>query len=73
MEQVQKLRKDISLPTCNACLRAKSQRKSPKKAPSHWYREVMYSMHTDMSGIIKTPTLSSAHYFAVFIDDASQY
>eukprot|EP00961_Rhodomonas_salina_P265714 3591523-Rhodomonas_salina.1 len=33
----------------------------------------MYHMHTDMSGIIKTPTLSGAHYFAVFIDDASRY
>eukprot|EP00961_Rhodomonas_salina_P206229 2783921-Rhodomonas_salina.1 len=62
MEQVQKLRKDTSLPT-----------KSPKKAASHHYREVMYCMHTDMSGIIKTPTLSCTHYFAVFIDNASRY
>eukprot|EP00961_Rhodomonas_salina_P198252 2674967-Rhodomonas_salina.2 len=73
MEQVQKLSKDTSLPTCDACLRTKSQRKSPKKAVSHCYREVMYLMHTDMSGIIKTLTLSCSHYFAVFIDDASRY
>eukprot|EP00961_Rhodomonas_salina_P083098 1116488-Rhodomonas_salina.1 len=33
----------------------------------------MYRLHTDMSGIIQTPTLSGAKYFAVFIDDASRY
>eukprot|EP00961_Rhodomonas_salina_P136124 1831577-Rhodomonas_salina.1 len=33
----------------------------------------MYSMHTDMSGIIQTPSLSGAKYFAVFIDNASRY
>eukprot|EP00961_Rhodomonas_salina_P259328 3504002-Rhodomonas_salina.1 len=55
-------------------MRGKSQRKSPKKKePTHRYREVMYKMHTDLPGIIQTPSLSGAKYFAVFVDDASRY
>eukprot|EP00961_Rhodomonas_salina_P056664 761048-Rhodomonas_salina.1 len=72
MEEVAKIRHDTQLPPCDACMRGKSQRKSPKKKePTHRYREVMYKMHTDLSGIIQTPSLSGAKYFAVFVDDAS--
>ena len=74
MEEVAKIRHDTQLPPCDACMRGKSQRKSPKKKePTHRYREVMYKMHTDLSGIIQTPSLSGAKYFAVFVDDASRY
>eukprot|EP00961_Rhodomonas_salina_P220058 2975112-Rhodomonas_salina.1 len=45
----------------------------PKRQPSHRYREVLYRMHTDLSGIIKTPSISGAKYFCVFVDDASRY
>eukprot|EP00961_Rhodomonas_salina_P105718 1423192-Rhodomonas_salina.1 len=30
-------------------------------------------MHTDLSGIIQTPSLGGAKYFAMFVDDASRY
>lgn len=76
MEEVAKLpvRHSTVMPHCDACKRGKAHRtKASKKQPKHRYREVMYHMHTDTSGIIKTLTLSGAKYFAVFVDDASRY
>lgn len=73
MEEVTNLRKRTQMPQCDCCQRGKSQRRTPcKKQPAHRYKEVLYRMHTDLSGIINTPSLSGARYFAVFIDDASR-
>eukprot|EP00961_Rhodomonas_salina_P060650 814287-Rhodomonas_salina.1 len=74
MEEVAKLPKRTTIPDCDACLRGKAHRHSPpKRQPSHRYSEVLYRMHTDLSGIIKTPLISGAKYFCVFVDDASRY
>eukprot|EP00961_Rhodomonas_salina_P049731 668476-Rhodomonas_salina.5 len=54
MEYVTKI-KSPKIPGCNACMRGKSRQHSPnKKQASHRYRETMYRLHTDMSGIIQT-------------------
>eukprot|EP00961_Rhodomonas_salina_P118886 1600126-Rhodomonas_salina.1 len=62
MEQLVKINLDkTKLPGCDACLRGKAHRHAPsKKQPSHSYREVMYHMHTDLSGIIQTPSIGGA-------------
>eukprot|EP00961_Rhodomonas_salina_P121731 1639190-Rhodomonas_salina.1 len=56
MEQLVKINPDkTKLPGCNACLRGKAHRHAPStRQPSHCYREVMYCMHTNLSGIIQT-------------------
>jgi len=73
MEDIVGVNQRIELPKCDCCLRSKSKRKKPKPKVTHRYREVMYRMHTDMSGRIKTKSIQGAHYFVVFVDDASGY
>mmetsp|Transcript_18521 Transcript_18521/g.37617 ORF Transcript_18521/g.37617 Transcript_18521/m.37617 type:complete len:1118 (-) Transcript_18521:723-4076(-) len=74
MEELVNIPKRTCHPSCDACKRGKAKRHTPLKTkPSHRYREVLYRMHADLSGIIQTPTLGGARYFVVFVDDASRY
>lgn len=75
MEELNRLqgKRKIRLPGCDACFRGKSKARKPIKTKSHRYREVLYRLHTDMSGKISTRTLQGAQYFCVFVDDASGY
>mmetsp|Transcript_46824 Transcript_46824/g.95765 ORF Transcript_46824/g.95765 Transcript_46824/m.95765 type:complete len:1109 (-) Transcript_46824:511-3837(-) len=73
MEEVARLSKHTQSHHCDACHRANSKRKRKHKHISRRYKEVMYKLHTDMSGKIRTPSTQGASYYVVFIDDASGY
>jgi len=73
MEEVSRLPAKTKMPQCDACEQAKSKRKPRQKSTFKRYPEVMYMLHSDLSGRLRVPSLQGARYFVVFLDDASNY
>ena len=67
------MKSNTKMPRCNACDRAKSRKQPRQKATFKRYPEVMYMLHSDLSGRLRVPSLQGARYFVVFLDDASNY
>lgn len=59
-------------PECKICLLAKMTRSShsPKNIKSN---EPLEKVHTDLSGIIRTPSVGNIRYFLTFIDDYTRF
>ena len=57
---------------CKPCLLAKMTRK-PHKSQEIESTHPLEKVHTDLSGIIRTPALGNYSYFLTFIDDYSRY
>jgi len=72
-EEVSRLPAKTKMPKCDACEQAKSKKKPREKATFKRYQEVMYMLHSDLSGRLRVPSIQGARYFVVFLDDASNY
>jgi len=62
-----------SMPRCDTCIRAKTKR---RKLPFSTFKraaEAYCRIHSDMSGLISTPSVEGGQYFAVFVDDATNF
>nr|QCC62380.1 integrase [Digenea simplex] len=55
---------------CIPCIESTTKR-APIKQPQPRITQPLELTHTDMSGKLGVPTLGKAHYFAVFLDDAT--
>lgn len=57
---------------CKSCLLAKMTRQ-PHSSQEIRSSHVLELVHTDLSGIIRTPSIGNFRYFLSFIDDYSRY
>jgi len=73
MEEVSRLPANTKMPHCDAFAQAKSKKQARERATFKRYPEVMYMLHSDLSGRMRVPSLQGARYFVVFLDDASNY
>jgi hypothetical protein len=73
MEELARLPSNTQMPHCDACARAKAKRQAKPPSTFKRFKEVMYMLHSDMSGWIRTKSIQGARYFVTFIDDASNY
>ena len=73
MEEITRIPASEKLPVCDSCLRGKSRHKPLPKRTYKRSTEPMHRIHIDASGIIKVPTMDGAHYFLLFLDDATGY
>lgn len=73
MEELLMIPYNLVMPTCEACLRAKSKLK-PKSTAQRPRTSVPFRRwHINLSGNIKTPSFGGAHYFMVVVDEGTNY
>ena len=58
---------------CESCVSGKSHRSSFPKPGRERAEEPLGLVHSDLCGMISSPSLSHAEYFVVFIDDKTHY
>ena len=71
-----KIDETTEIPDCKCCLLAKMAKKPYKKdknRPKIESTEPLERIHTDLSGIIRTPAVGGFKYFLTFIDDYTRY
>jgi len=57
------------IPTCKACIKAKSTQKPMDKGPAPCATELFELVHTNICGLVGTKSLRGKSYYVSFIDD----
>mmetsp|Transcript_10215 Transcript_10215/g.20434 ORF Transcript_10215/g.20434 Transcript_10215/m.20434 type:complete len:1162 (-) Transcript_10215:305-3790(-) len=73
MEEILNIPHNLKMPQCHSCQMARSRHQPLPKGQNRRCTEAFFKLHSDMSGKIAISSLDGAHYFVVFVDDASYY
>lgn len=64
---------NTTFPICEGCIFGKHHKFPYPTDLTTRATEVLLLVHTDLWGLMKTPSLGGAFYFLVFIDDYTRY
>eukprot|EP00961_Rhodomonas_salina_P034969 470533-Rhodomonas_salina.1 len=73
MEELSTIPVRVCDPHCKCCARAASKAAPKPKATFKRSTEPFHKLPWDLSGIISAPSFKGHKYFAVFVDDATNY
>ena len=73
MEEILKIPLHTKMPKCDSCMRAIKKAHPLPKPTFKRAAEVGTRLHTDVSGLISTPSIEGGRYFSVAVDCCSNY